>query len=539
MKRILFFSLAILSFSVLKAQNSAPDILKYGTELNQGSNFVKIVYDLSDKENDDIKITLKISNNGGKDYTFPVGETSGDVGYPVKPGKTKTILWYFPDTVSYNSLISGRFIVRLVADDLHDFDIQYLVDQVDSMALLNDLSKIQGIRHRTEGLAHLNAVKNLIWNKFISFGFYAEKDEFIYTNDDGSKYTAQNLIGKQCGNYDETVYFILDGHYDSVGWGPGADDNGSAVVGVLEAARILSVVPFQKNIRFICFDMEETRIIGSRNYVTNAIPANEQLDGVINFEMIGYYTTRPNSQEIPAGFETLFPDFYQKVSANNFKGDFTFNVANVASNDLKTVFDNCAKQYVPALKVYSLATPGNGDLTPDLRRSDHSNFWDGGYKAIMINDGANFRNLNYHTENDLLDSLNYTFMANNVKAAVATIATLAVPIHGIARWFAINPNSVGLAVVNQEKENNLVQIFPNPFSGMTRIKLTVNQTSKVSIKIFSSEGKLVKEPLLSVMQKGQYEFEISFLDVPPGIYIYNLSGNNQILETGKIIIEKK
>ncbi len=535
---LIIFLIFLYKFSAF-AQNQAPDILKYGTELNSGDNFVKIVYDLVDNENDDIKISLKISNNGGKTYTFPVGVANGDIGFPVKPGTGKTILWYFPDTVSFNSLISGRFILKLVADDLHDYDIQQIVDQVDMNSLYQNLSFIQGIRHRTEGVQHLQEVKDLIENKFLQYGLNLEKDEFSYTNDDGSKYLGQNIIGKLCGNYDETVYYIIDGHYDSVGWGPGADDNGSAVAGVLEAARILSIIPFEKNIRFIGFDMEETRITGSRNYVSKAIPANEQLAGVLNFEMIGYYKDIPNTQEIPDGFNILFPTFYQQVAANNFKGDFAFNVANVASNDLKIVFDNCAAQFVPQLKVYSLATPGVGESTLDLRRSDHSSFWDGGYKALMINDGANFRNKNYHTATDVIDSLNFTFMSNIVKATIATLCKLAVPIHGIARPFPISEYSVNAPLISNNAKSKLVRVIPNPVSGNATIYYKVPKAGIVKLEIYNSNGILIKELVNTKLDAGEYESSIYNDVLNTGIYLYKYSIDKSVTESGKIVFMNK
>ena len=79
---------------------------------------------------------------------------------------------------------------------------------------------------------------------------------------------------------------------------------------------------------------------------------------------------------------------------------------------------------MPDLKIISLTLPGNGLIAPDFRRSDHANFWDINAPAVMLSDGANFRNLDYHTPNDLTNILDYQFMANIVKGTVATIATL-------------------------------------------------------------------------------------------------------------------
>ncbi|MFN8257805.1 MAG: putative Ig domain-containing protein [Bacteroidales bacterium] len=433
MTMLVFFDISY----TLSAQNQAPDITNYGTIIYPGDRILKIQYDLTDNENDNIRITLKISNNRGKDFYFPITNISGDIGYPVTPGNRKTVTWNFPDSINYSMLITERFVIKLIADDLQPFDIQELVNQVDSNRLLQDLNLIQGIRHRVSGVQNLANVKNLIESRLGICGMPTERKNVPFTNDDGTAYTGQNIIGRLSGNYTETAFYILDGHFDTVINSPGADDNGSAVAGFLEAARVLSKYCFDKTIKFIGFDLEEAGITGSRIYARTCIPANEQLQGVINFEMIGCYKTANNSQTLPNGFSTLFPEFYQKVASNNFKADFAFNISNVASNDLKAEFDNCAAQYVPQLKVYSLSVAGDGSSVPDLRRSDHRSFWDAGYKALMITDGANFRNTNYHTPADLANTLNYTFMANIVKTTIATLAKLCGPIHGNSKTFRI------------------------------------------------------------------------------------------------------
>ena len=44
--------------------------------------------------------------------------------------------------------------------------------------------------------------------------------------------------------------------------------------------------------------------------------------------------------------------------------------------------------------------------------SDHSPFWDEGYRAVMITDTAFFRNPHYHQQTDTLDTLDLEFLKN-------------------------------------------------------------------------------------------------------------------------------
>ena len=56
-----------------------------------------------------------------------------------------------------------------------------------------------------------------------------------------------------------------------------------------------------------------------------------------------------------------------------------------------------------------------------ITASDHLNFWKFGYKAIMVTDTAHFRNPNYHTANDTLETLDVNKMQCVVNLVVESI----------------------------------------------------------------------------------------------------------------------
>lgn len=60
-----------------------------------------------------------------------------------------------------------------------------------------------------------------------------------------------NLESTQWGCESPEKVQIIDAHYDSAGQSPGADDNGSGVVGVMEAMRILAPYSSNKTIRYL------------------------------------------------------------------------------------------------------------------------------------------------------------------------------------------------------------------------------------------------------------------------------------------------
>jgi len=77
---------------------------------------------------------------------------------------------------------------------------------------------------------------------------------------------------------------------------PGADDDGSAIAAELEILRVISPLDLKNTVEFIGFDLEEAGLAGSRAYVVNGIKPYEEIAGLINMDMISYYSMQANSQ---------------------------------------------------------------------------------------------------------------------------------------------------------------------------------------------------------------------------------------------------
>lgn len=495
---------------LLSAQNQPPVIQNLSAEVDWNTNTLTIRYDALDAENDNLDVKAEFSTDGGKSY-LKAGQVpmAGDVGYIVLPGTGRTITC----NVSQFAGAGALFLVRLSVQDGNPVYLDELVAQVDSNRLRADLEFIEGIRHRTTGLSHLNAVRDSIEQRFLAMGLYAEEQTFPYGG-----YTGRNILGTHRGNSfpDKTV--IVDAHYDTVSDAPGADDNGSGVAGVLEIARILSRYPVMRNVRFIGFDLEETGVTGSTRYVTSGIPADETVAGVFNFEMIGYFSEQPNSQTLPTGFNLLFPAASAAVAANQYRGDFITNVGNDQFPEITNLFKTSAQQFVPDLKVITVSEP-IGLPVPDLRRSDHAPFWLAGLPAIMITDGANFRNECYHTPSDTLDGkLNFTFMSRVVKATLAAAAQLAQIQHG--DWALVSfPGTVPV-----EEPLYSCRISAGAYPGAPRhagVYFGECPLSGLTLRLYDPNGRLLHRDYLDA-PSGQGWYQLGTQELNPGIYFLDI-----------------
>ncbi len=501
-KSLLLFA-AILHCNFLLAQNQAPVLSNVQIEFSIDKTLT-INYDLSDAEADAVTVAFRAARKGAIALDFNTANATGDIGDAITPGIGKEIVW---DYSAYATQDTTNFRLMLVADDLQPVDIQALVDQVDSARLFGDLTFIEGIRHRTTGAAHLQETKDFLWFSYLDKGLETTEQAF-----DFGSYTAHNIMGRQPGTGSNGDTYILGGHYDSVDDAPGADDNGSAVAGMLEAMRILSQYPTKKAIKYIGFDLEEEGLIGSLRYVQNGIPLGESILGMIDFEMIGYYSEAANSQTLPNGFNLLFPNAYNEVAGQDFKGNFITNVGKQGSSaTLMQQFEDLAAQYVPSLRTVSVEAPTSWQaLTPDLGRSDHAAFWLGNIPAIMLTDGANFRNPFYHTPNDTIGTLNFTFMSNVVKGTVATLAQMAEIQHADSWWM-----DTEVATGTHEVFGCKVAISPNPAQSLVKIEMPDCASQKTSLSMYNSLGQLVIAA--TPIEGGQHQLHVSHL--PKGRYL--------------------
>jgi hypothetical protein len=100
-------------------------------------------------------------------------------------------------------------------------------------------------------------------------------------------YPTKNVIAETRGGDPDKV-IVVGAHLDSVGVGPGINDNGSGSAGILEIAEQLRQVHPRNKIRFIWFGAEESGLLGSEAYVASLPQAErDRIAAMLNFDMIG------------------------------------------------------------------------------------------------------------------------------------------------------------------------------------------------------------------------------------------------------------
>lgn len=247
-----------------------------------------------------------------------------------------------------------------------------------------------------QNLTSLNQVADYIQHEFQSISDSVTEQKFTYLDNE-----YRNII---CSiNTNKTERIIIGAHYDVCGDQDGADDNASGVAGLLELARILKNKQLNYRIDFVAFTLEEppafgTKSMGSAHHAQYVFDNHIPVKGMICLEMIGYYSDKPGSQEYPLGFLSwYYGDIgnYITVVQKYGNGDF--------GDDLTSLMK--ANQVLPTESFSGPAFLTGVDF------SDHRNYWNHGYSAVMITNTAFYRNKNYHEKTDTIETLDFKRLA--------------------------------------------------------------------------------------------------------------------------------
>lgn len=368
----------------------------------------------------------------------------------------------------------------------------------DIVASVNEDSLIERTTHYEDYITRYSNADGYdtacLWSNdvFIGYGLDSEIRHFTMQG-----YDCQNVIATQTGTTYPEKYWIICGHLDSTSPqastnAPGADDNGSGSAAVVEAARIMSQYDFEYTVRYILWGGEEQGLYGSAHYADSVAAVGDEVLGVINLDMIFYGPTPDDQAELHY---------------------------NTASNSLGLAFDAISDTYVPAL--------GKVVANPPVSASDHSSFWNVGYPALLSIEKEVWNNPYYHQTTDIMANyLQYfPFGTNMTKAAIATVAYLAVPeVTGIEGDYSQN--------ILPEVSINLQF---NPVSTSAFLNVNLATTSSTHLRVYDLSGREIVSRR-EVLQAGSNQLEINFDSHAAGMYLIDLEAGDYTASETMILL---
>lgn len=227
--------------------------------------------------------------------------------------------------------------------------------------------------------------------------------------------TQRNVLAEVGPDTPERI--VVGAHYDAAVGTPGADDNASGVAGLLELARLLSAAPPPIKVELAAYTLEEppafaTDAMGSAVHAQSLADAGVKVRLMIAIEMIGYYSDAPGSQRYPTAVKKLaYPDTgnFISVVGRTGQGGMVSRIAGAIA----------AASSVP---VETLVAPRD---VPGVALSDHRNFWELDFPAVMVTNTAFYRNERYHTARDRPETLDYARMAEVVEGLHCAVQSVA------------------------------------------------------------------------------------------------------------------
>jgi hypothetical protein len=222
--------------------------------------------------------------------------------------------------------------------------------------------------------------------------------------------SGRNVIGEKTGSETPDEIVLITAHLDSApsgGLAPGADDNASGSVGVMMAAEILSQsqYEFERTVRFVFFTGEEQGLRGSDRYASKVVEDGDNVVAVYNMDMIAWDVRNKPKLRI-----------YTRAKRDpGYDGDM------VIANTFLDVVNTYALDTV----LIPVISPKGGHWGGHW--SDHASFWDEGFSAVLAieDDHSDWNRVNYHTVDDTISTLNFTYLTNYIRASVGTAAHLA------------------------------------------------------------------------------------------------------------------
>lgn len=276
--------------------------------------------------------------------------------------------------------------------------VNQLLNTMNAQDMWKDLEKLTSFDDRYANSN--NGVKAAEWLKAqveAMAKLAGRTDVTTYFVKTGSDYKQPSLVIK-IGNSNEPGV-VIGGHMDTLSsnWGkkPGADDDGSGSVTVLEVARTIinSNMNFKKPIYFIWYSAEEEGLIGS-GYVVRDFKAKKiPVDAVIQFDMTGYA----------------------------YKNDPTlWLITDNVNSELTNYLESLVKTYVKQPVEYTEC---------GYACSDHASWNQYGFNSSFAFEASfDHDNPYIHTSQDTMDRLSLNHMSDYAKLGISFAVELAEPV---------------------------------------------------------------------------------------------------------------
>ncbi|EPR68700.1 Leucine aminopeptidase-related protein [Cyclobacterium qasimii M12-11B] len=336
----------------------------------------------------------------------------------------------------------------------------------------------------------IEAARQYVLNKFRSFesqsgGRLSSKIDYFTIASDGKRVTQEIRMGnvmatlKGSDPKDDRV-FVVSGHIDSrvsdimnmESDAPGANDDGSGVVAMIEMVSIMASQSFPSTIVFVAVSGEEQGLIGATHLAKKAKAENWNLVAMINNDMIGNSSSngthlrdntklRVFSEGVPL-FETdEMASMRRQTNAEN----------DSKSRQLARYIKEVGERYVDHLEIKLLYRNDRF-----LRGGDHTPFSREGFTAVRLcemNENYTQQHQDIRVEDgvaygDKVEHIDFEYLRKNTAANLVVLTSL-------VRAPSV-PREVGI-VISELTNNTQLTWMPPAFGSAVGYYVLMRETS--------------------------------------------------------------
>ncbi len=363
-------------------------------------------------------------------------------------------------------------VVQTILDDVRIDSMMKWVGELSGEVPTMIDGSLQTILSRHKNNAGNALSQTYLMQKLTQFGYVPVEQSFSTTG--------KNILVTKPGDGSTNEVVVICAHYDAMPGGilnaPAADDDGSGVCAVLEAARILAEVDFVHPIVFALWDEEEQGKVGSLFYA-GAMAANDALiRGVVNMDAIAYDGDGDTKARI-----------HTRPVANSIElADSIFAMRDHYGIDLDLILTN-----------------------PGATYSDHASFWTEGYGAVLvIEEFSADGNPHYHTPDDRVQYFDVPYYEKLAKLSLATVATLAVPVN----------SGMGIDGATGVERAQLYA-YPNPTSEDATVWMELPAVRRARVALYDAMGREVALMFEGALPGGKSAFAVPLAAAAAGGYV--------------------
>jgi hypothetical protein len=358
----------------------------------------------------------------------------------------KNCLWVFLFVLLYN--VSGAQVIVK-----KDPEIESMIKEINADSLKANIYKLVSFGTRNTLSTQDNATRGIgaarrwILSRFNEYAKQSEGrltafiDTITYISD-GKRVNRPINLGNVVATLKGTDpndhrIFIMSGHMDnmrtsvmdSVGDAPGANDDGSGTVAVMECARVMSKHKFPATIIFVTVAGEEQGLLGAYFMAKKAKKENWAIEAVLNNDIMG----SNNSNETNIIENTKVRVFSEGLSVTD-TGKTAMQIRSLGlendgrSRQLARYIKEIGERYIDNMQIVMIYRNDRF-----LRGGDHTSFVENGYAAVRFTEmNENFtrqhqdvRNENGIAYGDLPEHIDFEYLRKNSGINLANLSNLA------------------------------------------------------------------------------------------------------------------